>query len=118
MWWPALRPHDEFPLADYSMHDLMFAKFDTTELVESTDNLFTENGPLRLEINQYIPVSDWSRVSADFSGIHVDPDQDANNDIFVGWDVDTVVIWNVKFSPAYVSSATRAPHGLTRSSAS
>jgi hypothetical protein len=80
------------------MRDLMFAKFDPMELVESTDNLnrFDENGAFRHDLNYFFSVPHWSRLTTCFSGIHVDPFLDANSDVFqvASWDLDTVAIWN------------------------
>jgi hypothetical protein len=38
---------EEFHVVDYSRRDLVFAKFDPTGLVESTDNRFAVNGSWR-----------------------------------------------------------------------
>jgi hypothetical protein len=85
---------EELRLDEYSKCHLMFAKFDTTELVENSDNRFCANGPFRNELSSFISVPNWSRLTTSFAGIHVDPSVSANSDVFFGWDVDTVAIWN------------------------
>lgn len=85
---------EEFRVDDYAMRDLMFAKFDPTELVESSDCRFNENGPFRSDLDGFLSVPHWSRLTTSFSGIHVDPSLDTNREVFHAWEVDTVAVWN------------------------
>jgi hypothetical protein len=85
---------EEFGLPEHSQQHLMFAEFDTTELVEYSDNRFGVNGPFRKELASFLSVPHWPVLTTFFSGIHVDPSVSANSDVFFGWEVDTVAIWN------------------------
>jgi hypothetical protein len=84
----------QFRHGDYSMRHVMFAKFDTTELVESSDCRFSEKGPFRSDLCSFLSVPNWPCLTTSFSGIHVNSSLDTNHELFLGWEVDTVAIWN------------------------
>ena len=85
-----------YHVSEYASTGLLFAKFDNTRLTSNSDPKFQVGGAFRLKTEQeyFSAHPHWNAVRAQYAGIHVDPRVDSASDIFRGWDVDTVCIWD------------------------
>ena len=89
--WSEWLREEDYEVEEYSRKDLLFAKFTKGRLANGADQRFKKAGEFRDE-RGYFHVPRWGKVASQYGGIHVD--LSTNNDVFPGWDIETVCVWD------------------------